>query len=211
MWPPEALDFLRASSVLLVAFAQLTLTVLVLFMMFTLAPAYVTTVIGIQPRDSYVILLPATLGAVTSAFVVGQFGRSFSRARFLVLSLVATGATLLVLASLPFGMRAVPAFAGFTRYFAVVFGLLLGLEFGALLIPSLTVLQEQTTDEVRGRIFSLFFLAYNGATAIPILVAAALADAFGTARVIGGLGALLAAAGVGLATVGERVYVARER
>jgi DHA3 family macrolide efflux protein-like MFS transporter len=202
----EALDFLRGSSLLLIAFAQLTLTVLVLFMMFTLAPAYVKTVIGIQPRDSYVILLPATLGAVTSAFVVGQFGRSFSRARLLVVSLLATGFTLLLLASVPFGMRHVPQLAGYTRYFAAAFGLLLGLEFGALLIPSLTVLQEQTTDEVRGRIFSLFFLAYNGATAIPILVAAELADYFGTGRVIGGLGVLLALAGLVAARAGPRVY-----
>src|SRR5437588_646738 len=104
----EALDFLRGSSLLMFAFAQLTLTVLVLFMMFTLAPAYVTTVIGIQPRDSYVILLPATLGAVTSAFVVGQFGRSMSRARLLVVSLLMTGFTLLLLASVPYGMRHLP-------------------------------------------------------------------------------------------------------
>jgi MFS family permease len=202
----EAIDFLRGSSMLMIAFAQLTLTVLVLFMMFTLAPAYVKTVIGIQPQDSYVILVPATLGAVTSAFVVGQFGRSMSRSRLLIISLLATGLTLLLLASVPFGLRHISFLAGLTRYFAAVFGLLLGLEFGALLIPSLTVLQEQTTDEVRGRIFSLFFLAYNGATALPILAAAALADAFGTASVIGGLGILLCIAAAAAARAGSRVY-----
>jgi MFS family permease len=207
----EALDFLRGSSLLMIAFAQLSLTVLVLFMMFTLAPAYVKTVIGIQAQDSYVILLPATLGAMTSAFVVGQFGRSISRSRLLVYSLLATGLTLIALAGVPFGMRHVPQLADYTRYFAAVFGLLLGLEFGALLIPSLTVLQEQTTDEVRGRIFSLFFLAYNGATAIPILVAAALADTFGTGRVIGGLGALLVLAAAAAFSAGSRVYGELER
>jgi MFS family permease len=207
----EAVDFLRGSSLLMIAFAQLTLTVLVLFMMFTLAPAYVKTVIGIQAQDSYVILVPATLGAMTSAFVVGQFGRSLSRSRLLVVSLLATGATLLALAGVPFGMRHVPELADYTRYFAAVFGLLLGLEFGALLIPSLTVLQEQTTDEVRGRIFSLFFLAYNGATAIPILVAAELADHVGAGRVIGGLGVLLAIAGGVAARAGSRVYGEPER
>ena len=202
----EAVDFLRASPMLMIAFAQLTLTVLVLFMIFTLAPAYVKTVIGIQPQDSYVILVPATLGAAASAFVVGQFGRSLSRSRLLILSLAATGVTLLVLASVPFGLRHFSFLAGLTRYFAAVFGLALGMEFGALLIPSLTVLQEQTTDEVRGRIFALFYLAYNGATAIPILVAAALADIFGTARVIGGLGVLLLLASGAAARAGTRVY-----
>ena len=202
----EALDFLRASPVLLASFAQLSLTVLVLFMMFTLAPAYVKTVIGIQPQDSYTILLPATIGAIISAALVGQFGRRFRRSQLLLIGLLATGATLIVLASVPFGMRHVPGLAGLTRYFAAVFGLVLGMEFGALLIPSFTYLQEHTTDEVRGRIFSLFFLAYNGATAIPILAAAALADAFGTARVIGGLGLLLCLAGAAVARGGVHVY-----
>ena len=202
----EALDFLRASTVLMASFAQLSLTVLVLFMMFTLAPAYVKTVIGIQPQDSYTILLPATIGATTSAVLLGQFGRRYRRSQLLVVGLLATGVTLVVLASVPFGMRHVPGLAGLTRYFAAVFGLLLGLEIGGLLIPSLTYLQEHTTDEVRGRIFSLFFLAYNGATALPILAAAALADAFGTARVIGGLGLLLCLAGLAAARGGSHVY-----
>jgi MFS family permease len=206
----EALDFLRASPVLMASFAQLSLTVLVLFMMFTLAPAYVKTVIGIQPQDSYTILLPATIGAVTSAVLLGQFGRGFRRSQLLVLGLLATGITLVVLASVPFGMRHVPGLAGLTPYFGSVFGFLLGLEFGALLIPSLTYLQEHTTDEVRGRIFSLFFLAYNGATALPILLAAELADAFGTARVIGGLGLLLCLAALAVSRAGTRVYEEEE-
>lgn len=202
----EAVDFLRASRVLMLSFAQLSLTVLVLFMMFTLAPAYVKTVIGIQPQDSYVILVPATLGAMGSAFVVGQFGRTFNRSRLLAGGLLATGVTLILLASVPFGMRAIPELADYTRWFAVLFGLVLGIEFGTLLIPSLTYLQEHTTDEVRGRIFALFFLAYNGATAIPILAAAALADTFGTGRVIGGLGLILTGFGVAAAIFGARAY-----
>src|SRR5260221_6378966 len=166
---------------------------------------------GVQPQAIYVILVPATLGAVTSAFVGGQFGRSMSRSRLLIVSLLATGFTLLLLASVPFGLRHFSFLAVVARHFAAVFGLLLGLEFGALLIPSLPVLQEQTTDEVRGGIFSLFFLAYNGATALPILAAAALADTFGTAAVIGGLGVLLLAAAAAAASAGSRVYGGLEK
>jgi len=202
----EAVDFLRASPVLMASFAQLSLTVLVLFMMFTLAPAYVTTVIGIQPEDSYIILVPATLGAMLSAVVVGQFGRNFNRSRLLTIALVSCGATLLVFAAVPFAIRHVPEFADWTRWFATVVSLFLGIEFGMLLIPSLTYLQERTTDEVRGRIFALFFLAYNGATAIPVLAAAALADIFGTARVMGVLGVILALTGLVVYRFGARVY-----
>ena len=126
----EALAFLRASAVLMSSFAQLSLAVLVLFMMFTLAPAYVSTVVGIQAQDSYVILLPATIGAMLSALALGQFGRHAKRSRLLVGSLVATGLTLIALASVPFAMRHVPGLADYTRDFAAVFAFVLGVEFG---------------------------------------------------------------------------------
>ena len=202
----EALDYLRTSPVLMTSFAQLSLTVLVLFMMFTLAPGYVDKVLGITALDSYIILVPATVGAVASALLLGQFGRNLKRSRLVALALVSTGATLLILSFVPLLLRSVPELVPLTRWFAAVFSLFLGLEFGALLIPSLTYLQEHTTDEVRGRIFSLFFLAYNGATAIPVLAAAALADLFGIRLVIAGLGLILAAGGAAIAFNGDRVY-----
>ena len=64
---------------------------------------------------------------------------------------------------------------------------------------------ESTSDEIRGRIFSLLYMVINGATAIPVLAAAALADIIGTAHVIGGMGALLIAGGVAVATAWTRV------
>jgi hypothetical protein len=47
-------------------------------------------------------------------------------------------------------------------------------------------------------------MVINGVTAVPVLVAAALSDTIGTARVIGGLGALLVAGGVLIIVAGKR-------
>ena len=60
----EGIDAVRASRGLMLAFGQLSLAVLVLFMLFTLAPAFVSKVIGIAAQDTYVILVPATTGAI---------------------------------------------------------------------------------------------------------------------------------------------------
>ena len=197
-------DVLRTSPVLMVAFAQVSLAVLVLFMMFTLAPAYVKTVIGIPPEDSYLILVPATGGAILSAIVLGQFGRRLPRVWLLAGCLFLTGVTLLGLASIPILMRQV--LSENTRTFAATFSFLLGLEFGGLMIPSITYLMEETRDEVRGRVFALLFTVVNGATAVPVLLAAALADTLGTNRVIGALGAVLALSGLSVATFARRVF-----
>jgi len=202
----DGMAALRASPVLLLTFYELALALLVMFMMFTLAPAYVSRVIGITEQDTYVILLPATIGALVSAVLLGQFGRYVDKAWLLVGGLVATGLTLIVLASAPQAMRHLPELRGGVRAFGAGFSFLLGVEFGALMIPSLTYLMENTEDHVRGRVFALLFMVINGASAVPVLLAAALADTVGIDRVIALLGVVLGLTGVSVAGFARRVF-----
>jgi MFS family permease len=197
----EGVDALRASRGVLLAFGQVSIAVLVLFMLFALAPAYVSKVIGIAAQDSYVILGPATAGSILSAVLLGQFVRNVDRSRLLAGSLVANGVTLLALAAVPQAMAQFPDLQVHNRITAASFSFLLGVEFGAIMIPAITYLMEATSDEIRGRIFALLYMVINGVTAVPVLVAAALSDTIGTAHVIGGLGALLAAGGVAIIVV----------
>jgi MFS family permease len=202
----EGMDTLRRSPVLLLTFYQLSLAVLVMFVMLTLAPAYVTQVIGIGELDTYVILAPATVGALASAAILGQLGRHLSRPRLLVMALLGTGLTLLVLAAVPSLLGHFDELHQWMRWFGAAFSLLLGLEFGAMMIPALSYLMEHTSDSVRGRVFSMFFMVVNGATALPVLLTAALSDVIGTNRVIGGLGVVLAATGLLTARYARRVF-----
>jgi MFS family permease len=200
----EGVDALRASNGLMLAFGQMTIAVLVLFMLFALAPAYVSKVIGISAQDTYVILGPATGGAILSAVLLGQFLRNIDRSRLLVGSLIANGVTMLALAAVPQAMTQVPDLRVHARITGAAFSLLLGIEFGAIMIPAVTYLMESTSDAIRGRIFALLYMVINGVTALPVLAAAALSDLIGTAHVIGGLGVLLLAGGAAIAIGGWR-------
>jgi dTMP kinase len=200
----EGLDALRASRGLRLAFGQVSIAVLVLFMLYTLAPAYVSKVIGINAQDTYVILGPATAGAILSAILLGQFLRKVDRARVLAGSLLANGVTLLALAAVPEAMRHFPDLQVHNRITGATFSFLLGVEFGAILIPAVTYLMESTSDAIRGRIFALLYMVINGVSALPVLIAAALADNIGTAQVLGGLGVLLLGGGVGVIAGGLR-------
>ncbi|HET7421732.1 MAG TPA: MFS transporter [Candidatus Dormibacteraeota bacterium] len=201
----EGFDALRASRGLRLAFGQVTVAVLVLFMLYTLAPAYVSKVIGIATQDTYVILGPATAGAILSAVLLGQFLGNVDRSRVLAGSLLANGVTLLALAAVPEGMRHFPDLGVHNRITGATFSFLLGIEFGAILIPAITYLMESTSDAIRGRIFALLYMVINGVSAIPVLLAAVLADDIGTAQVLGGLGVLLLGGGVGVIAGGMRV------
>jgi MFS family permease len=190
----------------MLAFAELSLAVLVMFMIFTLAPAYVSQVLRIEDQDSYIILVPATIGALLSAATLGQIGRRFRPSHLLQGALVATGITLVLLASVPDALRHVETLRSYTRLVTAGFSLLLGLEFGVLMIPALSYLMEHTTDSLRGRIFSLLFMVVNGVTALPVLLTAALSDVIGIDRVIAGLGLLLVATAAVLVRFAKRVF-----
>ena len=200
----EGIDALRVSRGLRLAFGQVSIAVLVLFMLYTLAPAYVSRVIGIAAEDTYVILGPATAGAMLSAVLLGQFLRQLDRSRVLAGSLVANGLTLLALAAVPEAMKHFPDLQVHNRITGATFSFLLGVEFGAILIPAITYLMESTSDAIRGRVFALLYMVINGVSALPVLVAAALADNIGTAQVLGGLGVLLLGGGVGVIAGGLR-------
>ena len=201
----EGFEALRTSRGLRLAFGQVTIAVLVLFMLYTLAPAYVSKVIGIAAQDTYVILGPATAGAILSAVLLGQFLSTIDRSRVLAGSLLANGATLVALAAVPQAMHHFPDLQVHNRITGATFSFLLGIEFGAILIPAITYLMESTSDAIRGRIFALLYMVINGVSAIPVLLAAALADSIGTAQVLGGLGVLLLGGGVGVIAGGLHV------
>ncbi len=200
----EGIDALRASRGLMLAFGQVSIAVLVLFMLFTLAPAYVSKVIGIAAQDTYVILGPATAGAILSAVLLGQFLRHIERTKLLAGSLIANGVTMLALAAVPQAMAHFPDLQAHNRITAAGFSFLLGVEFGAIMIPAVTYLMESTSDEIRGRIFALLYMVINGVTALPVLIAAALSDTIGIAHVIGGLGVLLLAGGIAIIVTSRR-------
>src|SRR6184192_3727125 len=201
----EGIDALRASRGLRLAFGQVSIAVLVLFNLYTLAPAYVSKVIGIAAQDTYVILGPATAGAILSAVLLGQFLGHIDRARLLAGSLLANGLTLLALAAVPQAMHSFPDLQVHNRITGATFSLLLGVQLVAILITAITYLMESTSDAIRGRIFALLYMTINGVSGLPVLLAAALADNIGTAQVIGGLGVLLLGGGVGLIAGGLHV------
>jgi MFS family permease len=197
---------LHRSPVILFSFCQVTLAVLVMFMLFTLAPGYVSRVLGVTAEDTYIILVPATIGCIASAGLLGYAGRRVSPWALVTTALGLTGLTLFALTAVPTALRQVPGLDGSARWVGTGFALLLGIEFGALMIPPLSYLMEHTTDAVRGRVFALLFTVVNGVTALPVLLAAALADVFGTSAVIATLGVLLAVMAIGAGTLGGRVF-----
>src|SRR5262249_18465474 len=70
----------------------------------------------------------------------------------------------------------------------------LGISNAFIIVPSQTMLQERSNEQIRARVLSAFFTTSNAVTLIPILFAGVLGDLFGVVRVLAAI-ALVALTG----------------
>lgn len=190
----EGLALLRGNPALRFGLYQLALALVVVFTVFTLGPVYLVKVLHHSDQDTYFVLVPATLGLIAAAVLLGA-RPNLSRARALVAAVLTGGATLLVMGIVPVTLNGTGAGALDTPL-AVVLAVIFGAALGAVLIPAFTLLQERTTPETRGRIFGSIFTVINAAVAVPLLLAGVLADVVGVAEVVAGVGVLLVLLGL---------------
>ncbi|MGH7881587.1 MAG: MFS transporter [Candidatus Dormibacteraceae bacterium] len=179
----EGWKVLAKSPILRLSFGQLSLVILLLFTTFTLAPSYVSRVVGISADDSSIILAPAALGCLVGALALGVLRRKTNRWQLVGGALGIAGVTLLAMIFLPELLHALHD-VYLIGWVVGILAFLLGLEFGGLLIPAFSDLMEFTDDRIRGRIFALVYMTINGVSVIPVLAASILADLIGTSRVV---------------------------
>ncbi len=185
----------RDDRLLRFAFAVLTAALVVVFTIFALSAGYMVHVLGQPAANSYILLVPATAGMVLMGTVVGRSGAAVHRTRTVARGLLATGGAMLVLGVLPQALAHVHV-VGALIPIAVGLAVVFGLGLGAVLIPAVTLIQEQTDEATRGTVFGGAFVAINLAIAVPLLVAGLIADAVGASVVIAALGLLLIASAV---------------
>ena len=192
----EGLRILRENPALRFGLYQLALALVVVFAVFTLGPVYLVKVLHRSDQDTYFVLVPATLGLVAAAALLGA-RPNLSRARTLLAAVLTAGLALTVMGVVPEVLNGA-GLSGLDTPLAVLLALVFGAALGSVLIPAFTLLQERTTAETRGRIFGGIFTVINAAVALPLLLAGVLADLVGVARVVAGLGVVLLLLGVAI-------------
>jgi MFS family permease len=185
----ETVQFIREKPPLLRAFGQLGLAVALIFTIFTLSQGYMKTVLQLDPRDSYVILVPAALGMGIIAVYLGRSDNT-NRSNLITQGMLALGVLLFLMGIGPYALGLVHARALFLVFAAVV-GACFGAAFGAVFIPAVTLLQESTDPEQRGRTFGAMFTVLNLAIAVPLFLAGLAADTFGLNLVLVLMGLIL--------------------
>lgn len=192
----EGLAILRGSPQLRWGMIQLGIALVVVFTVYALGPDYMDRLLGpTGDQQTYIVLVPATLGLVGMALLLGQHLINIPRRTMLFGAFLTSGTCLVAMAVAPPVLQRA-GISGAVIPIVVVLGIAFGVALGAIVIPGFTALQEGTTEESRGRIFGGVFTVVNVAIAIPALAAGALADWLSVYVAAGAVGALVIACGV---------------
>lgn len=164
---------------------QLTLTQAILNVILALAPALSLAILGVQLKDSsHFFIIPAGIGMVLGVISIDRLTKRFTRTQIIAGGLILAAAALLLLGGVN-RLHGIAALAQFQIGFLVApLVFLLGFTNALVSVAAQTVLQENTTDSTRGKVFGALGMMINIAATLPILFAGILADLFGVPAVI---------------------------
>lgn len=175
--------------------------------MAVLAPGFLERSLQIKATDaSYVLVVPLGLGIVVGGIILGKIGNILVKRKLVARAILFVG---LVLFLVGFAPLISPAISYFKNPQPVAFlyqlplakiliggSFFIGMALVSILVPSQTVLQENTPEEDRGKIFSVLGVAMSALSLVPVFIIGILADVFGTTPIFIGLGAMIILAGL---------------
>lgn len=202
----EGWQYIRKRPIIMNAIIYWSIAIAVFMMLGTIGPNFLEKAVHIESSKLFYILLPGGIGLVIGVLSIGRFATPQNRESMINISLLGAGAALLVFSLLhPILVWIFQAVSGSAPPEAVVLTFLgvltflLGLFNSFISVPAQTALQEQSTEDIRARVFSAFFTISNAILLVPVFLAGALADSIGYAQSIFVIGAIVVLiAGLGL-------------
>ncbi|MDP3758390.1 MAG: MFS transporter [Candidatus Daviesbacteria bacterium] len=203
----ETINLIRGKLLVLTSLVILAGVQMGIGIMAVLAPGFLERSLQIKATDAtYVLIIPLGLGIIIGGMILGRFGSSLVKRKLVSRAILFVGLLLFLVGIAPLISPAinyfkhpkpVPFLYQLTLSQIMMIGsFLIGAAVVSILVPSQTVLQENTPEADRGKIFSVLGAAMSALSLIPVFVIGILADAFGTTPIFIGLGVLIILAGL---------------
>src|ERR1035437_4471890 len=145
--------------------------------------------------------IPAVAGIAIGALIIGSFLHKMSKSTLTKFGMLLMGISILLL---PYGSRVesgmvvhfvnlyLPHFLRITMlHITVSLAFILGFATAFVFVPSNAVLQEETSDEWRGKVYGVLNSLVGLASILPVVVVGGLADLIGVKAVITGMGIIV--------------------
>lgn len=177
------------------SFFLLILSQLLILILAVLGPGFASQILNV-PVDNFPLLFvtPSALGMVAGAVVMGNFFHNVSKNRSTTIGVFLAGISMLLL---PYGSKLesrqfiqtinsyLPTFLDVNvLHIMVVLAFILGFANALVFVPSNTLLQENTSDALRGKVYGSLNALVGVFSLIPVIIVGELADILGVATVI---------------------------
>lgn len=167
-----------------------------------LMPAFLERILKINATDaSYILIIPLGVGIVAGGLVLGRIGHQLIRRVVVGRAIAFSGLLFILVGIAPIVSPAIkhlphPEPLSFITQpplsvVLILGSFLLGIAMVSILVPSQTVLQENTPGKDRGKVFASLGVAMAGLSLGPVLLAGVLADIFGVNPIFLGLGIII--------------------
>ena len=200
----EGAAFVARDRSVLTSMMHLTLIASLVMTLAMLAPGISSRVFHLAPEDAIIVFAPAGVGMLLAAILLGRWGNDIQKQRTVRRGLVAMATSFALFGLLAWQFQAtnqqlvldatvidLPAASAALIFATVALSLSLGVAMSGVNIVSQTLLQEQTPDQLRGRVFSVQFMLNNLVGIPPMLAIGALADLVGIPQMLIGIGAVV--------------------
>jgi MFS family permease len=165
---------------------QLTITQALLGVILALAPAMSLAILGVPlEKSSHFFIIPAGIGMVAGVILIDRLTKKFSRNQIIAIGLIIAATALLLLGTVNVLHNANDEVANLQIGFLVApLVFILGFMNAIVSVAAQTILQENTTEATRGKVFGALGMMINIAATLPIFFAGIFADLFGVPAVI---------------------------
>ncbi len=180
----------------------LTLLQTLILVIAVIGPGYATSILNIDVEKFPILFVtPAVIGMAIGALVIGNFLHKKSKQMLAKIGTLLIGFVILLF---PYGYlltkrefvgelnSLLPAKLDITNVHVMVFlAVIIGFAFSLVFVPSNTMLQEETTDRQRGKIYGSLNTLVGITSLVPVLGAGIAADIFGVSKVLTFIGLFL--------------------
>ena len=181
------------------ALFSLTVVQILIYVLAAIGPGYAEHVLRIKVESFPILFVtPAIIGLALGALVIGSFMHKHPRESLTKFGLLLMGVSILLL---PYGSRVesgqivhliniyLPHFLRINMiHIMVVLAFILGIATSFVFVPANTVLQEETSDQARGKVYGVLNSLIGIMSIIPVVLVGGLADLIGVKAVITGTG-----------------------
>ncbi len=203
----KAYAFFRKAKVIYRALFLLTLAQILVLSLAVIGPAYSREILKIDvERFPFYFVTPAIIGTALAAVIVGSYFHKHPKHLITQAGLLLMGFSIL---ALPYGSkvesRAIVQTLNYylpkaldinVLHILVVLAFILGISNALIFVPSNTILQEETSEEFRGKVYGALNTMVGLFSILPTLIVGGLADLIGIKAVISGIGIIVLGIGI---------------